>query len=214
MRRLWPGLLAIAAAAAFGALAYPHLPARIPTHFDLHGQPNGWSSRLVAVLITPAIGLILAAVFAVLPKIDPRRANYARFGGTYWLVVNAVVILLAAIQVVIVGKALGWAIDITRVASIGIGALFILLGNVMTRIRPNWFMGIRTPWTLSSDTVWRKTHRLGGVLFVIAGVCVVAAGFIASGMVFITTMVMLGLASLISVVYSYFVWKAEQGAAA
>jgi uncharacterized membrane protein len=88
--------------------------------------------------------------------------------------------------------------------------MFILIGNLMTRIRPNWFMGIRTPWTLSSDTVWRKTHRFGGVAFVIAGVCIAVTGLLGSGWALYAAIGTAVVAGLGSVVYSYVVWKGEQ----
>lgn len=213
MRKLIPGLLVIAAAAIFSVWAFPQLPAQVATHFDLQGDANGWSSRLFAAGFVPVMGIVLAFLFLVLPRIDPRRANYANFGPTYWTVVNAVLILLALIHVCMLGKALGWAIDITRVAALGLGGMLILLGNLMTRIRPNWFMGIRTPWTLSSDTVWRKTHRFGGVAFVIAGLCVSGTALMNSSWALYAALGMTGAAGLCSVVYSYVVWKGEQGSA-
>ena len=123
---------------------------------------------------------------------------------------NAVLILLALIHVAMLGKALGWTINLTRIAALGLGGILVLLGNLMTRIRPNWFMGIRTPWTLSSDTVWRKTHRFGGVAFVIAGVCVAATALMASSWALYAALGLTGAAGLCSVVYSYLVWKGEQ----
>lgn len=210
MRKLIPGLLALAAAAGFSVWAYPQLPAQVATHFNLQGEPDGWSSRPVASVLAPALGLILAVAFTVLPRIDPRRANYALFGPTYWTIINAVLVLLAGIHIFSLGKALGWNVDMTRVAAIGLGGLFVLLGNLMTRIRPNWFMGIRTPWTLSSDTVWRKTHRFGGVAFVIAGLCIAASALVASSWVLYGAMGVAATAALSSIVYSYVVWKREQ----
>jgi uncharacterized membrane protein len=210
MRKLIPGLLALAAAIGFSVWAYPHLPAQVATHFTLEGEPNGWSSRLVASILAPGIGLVLAAVSTVLPRIDPRRANYALFGPTYWTIINAALVLVAGLHFFLLGKALGWGVDMSRVGALGIGGILVLLGNLMTRIRPNWFMGIRTPWTLSSDTVWRKTHRFGGVAFVIAGLCVVATAFIGSGWVSYGAMGCVAAAALSSVVYSYVIWKKEQ----
>ena len=210
MRKLMPGLLVLAAAAAFSAWAYPHLPPLVATHFNVHGQPNGWSSRFVAAALVPALVLVMAAVFAVLPKIDPRKANYAKFGPAYWTIANAVLVVVTAIHVVVLMKALGWEIDMTRVAMAGVGALLVLIGNLMTRIRPNWFVGIRTPWTLSSETVWRRTHRFGGVAFVIAGVCLVAAGFVEARWALYGAIGVAGAAALGSVVYSYLLWRGEQ----
>lgn len=212
MRKLAPGLIAVLLAVGFGIWAYPQLPAEVATHFDINGVPNGWSSRAVAALVIPALVVVLLLVFAVLPSIDPRRANYAKFGRTYWIVANSVAILLAGIHIVVLGKALGWSIDMTRVVGFGMGGLLVLLGNLMTRLRPNWFMGIRTPWTLSSDTVWRKTHRFGGVAFVLAGLGVLVATAVRSNLAFYCALGFTGAAALGSVVYSYVIWRGEQGA--
>lgn len=213
MRKLMPGLLVLAAATGFSVWAYPQLPAEVATHFDLSGEPNGWSSRLFAVVFVPALGLLLCAVFTVLPGIDPRRVNYTKFGPTYWTIANAVLVLLAGMHFFSLAKALGWNIDMSRIAALGVGGLFILLGNLMTRLRPNWFMGIRTPWTLSSDTVWRKTHRFGGVAFVIAGLSIAATSLVASRWVLYGAIGVAAAAALGSVVYSYVAWKQEQDAA-
>lgn len=212
MRKLIPGLLVIAAAIGFSLWAYPQLPAEVATHFDIQGDPNGWSSRLMAAVLVPAIGLLLLCVSLVLPKIDPRRANYALFTPTYWTVINAVLVLLLGIHVVSLGKALGWNINMSRVVLLGIGGMLMVLGNLMTRVRPNWFIGIRTPWTLSSDTVWRKTHRFGGAAFMVAGLCFVVAALLGSSWVRYGAIGAAIGAALSSVLYSYVVWRREQGA--
>jgi uncharacterized membrane protein len=212
VRKLFPGLLVVAFAAGFSLWAYPQLPPLVATHFDLQGTPNGWSSRPFAALLVPALGIVVALVFTALPKIDPRGANYAKFGPTYWTIANAVLVFLAAVHVLMLGKALGWPIDMNRVLPLGVGGLFVLLGNLMTRIRPNWFVGIRTPWTLSSDTVWRKTHRFGGAAFVIAGLCIAASALLDAPWALPVSLGVGGVAGLGSVVYSYVLWKGEQGA--
>jgi uncharacterized membrane protein len=210
MRKLIPGLLALTAATGFSVWAYPHLPAEVATHFDFQGEPNGWSSRLLATVFIPALGLVLVTVFMVLPRIDPRRANYALFSPTYWTVVNAALVLLLGVHVLSLGKALGWNVNMSRVGLLGVGGLFILMGNLMPRIRPNWFMGLRTPWTLSSDSVWRKTHRFGGAAFVLAGACFVASALLGSTWARYGAVGVAVGAGLSSVLYSYVVWKREQ----
>jgi uncharacterized membrane protein len=212
MRKMIPGLVAVLLAAGFGIWAYPQLPAEVATHFDINGDPNGWSSRSFAALMMPVLGVVLLLIFATLPRIDPRRANYSKFGSTYWTVANSVGILLAGLHIVMLGKALGWAVDMTRVVGLGLGGLLVLLGNLMTRLRPNWFMGIRTPWTLSSDVVWRKTHRFGGVAFVLAGLGVLGAAVARSGWALYSAFGLTGAAAVSSVVYSYVVWRGEQRA--
>jgi uncharacterized membrane protein len=210
MRKMIPGLLALALALAFGLWALPSLPEQVASHWGLSGEPDGWSSKETLVFLLPLFGVGIALLLAFVPRIDPRRASYELHGGTYWLLANAAVIVLSAVHVAILGFNLGWPISINQVTGIAVGGLFILIGNLMTRMRPNWFMGIRTPWTLSSDTVWRKTHRVGGYAFVLAGLLLVAMGFVRpawfAGVLIAAAIV----AALVPVVYSYFVWRGEQ----
>ena len=210
MRKLIPGLVLLLIAGGFSIWAYPQLPAQVATHFDLDGTPNGWSSRLTAVLLVPALAVLLVGLFTVIPRIDPRRANYALFTPTYWSILNAVLVLLAAIHLLVLGKAIGWEVDLGRVAGVGVGAFFVFMGNLMTRIRPNWFMGIRTPWTLSSESVWRKTRRFGEMAFAIAGACIAASTLVHVSWIRYSAFGLAVAAGLSSVAYSYLVWTREQ----
>jgi uncharacterized membrane protein len=213
MRNRWFGLVLVALAAAVSVWAYPRLPETVATHWNLRGEPDGYSSRLWAVLFGPVLALAATGLFNVLPRLDPRQANYARFLSSYWLLVNAILVFMLLAHVLIVANGLGYAVQIDRLLPIGVGLLFVFLGNYLTRVEPNWFVGIRTPWTLSSDTVWRKTHRTGGWLFVVGGLAVVGgAAVLPRGAflpLFIATMVVI---AGIPVVQSYVLWKREQGA--
>jgi len=167
----------------------------------------------VLVVLVPMIGLLLGLLLLGLPMIDPRKKEVAQHARTYWTVVNTVLVFLALIQVMLVGYNLGWPVDIPFLVPVLIGVLFLLVGNLMPRMRPNWFMGIRTPWTLSSESVWRKTHRLGGYCFMAMGLLMILSGFLGTGATFpyvVGVVVVFGFAP---VVYSYFVWRAEQEAA-
>ncbi len=209
--RKWFPAIPIAGAFLLSAAVYSRLPSPMATHWGINGQPNGYSSRVVGAFLMPALALVLWAFLRGLPIIDPRRANYARFQGTYDLVVNAVITLLAAIHVVVLGTALHWPVPrIDRMAPLGVGALMLLLGNVLPRARPNWWFGIRTPWTLSSDTVWTRTHRVGGYFMTAAGAIAICSVFLPPAAGFVVFMVAVLGASLASVVYSYVVWKEEQ----
>jgi uncharacterized membrane protein len=210
MRSRWFGLVVAALAAAVSVWAYPHLPNTVVTHWNLHGAPDGYSSRFWAVALMPLVMLGLTGVFAVLPKMDPRRENYAKFLDSYWLIANAILVFMGVAHVLILANGLGYSVQIDRLLPLGIGLLFAFLGNYLTRIEPNWFIGIRTPWTLSSDTVWRKTHRTGGWLFVIGGI-VIAAGAFAPRRAFLPLFVVtVVLVALSPVVQSYILWKREQ----
>src|SRR4051812_44283622 len=210
MRNRWFGLVIAAIAIAISIWAYPQLPPTVATHWSLNGTPDNFSSRLVAVLIIPAVILAMTGVFNVLPKLDPRREKYSKFFGTYWLICNTVIAFMIIAHVMIIASGVGYPIRIDRLMPVGIGLLFIVLGNYLTRVEPNWFIGIRTPWTLSSDTVWRKTHRTGGYLMVLGGLLVAACAALphaAFAPLLITViLVMVG----IPVVQSYILWKREQ----
>jgi len=212
MRSRWFGLVIAAVAVAVSIWAYPRLPPTVATHWDLHGAPDGFSSRLLAVSIVPVVLLVMTGLYNVLPKLDPRGENYAKFLSTYWLIANAVIVFVLVAHAMIIASALGYSVRIDRLMPLGFGLLFIFLGNYITRVEPNWFVGIRTPWTLSSDTVWRKTHRTGGWLMVLGGFVLAVGAFIlphgAFPPLFVTTIVIV---ALIPIVQSYVLWKREQG---
>jgi uncharacterized membrane protein len=210
MRSRWFGLVIAAIAVAVSLWAYPRLPPTVATHWSLRGTPDGFSGRGWAIAIIPLVILVLMGLFNVLPKLDPRRENYAKFLGTYWLIANAVIVFMLIAHGMIIATGLGYSVKIDRLMPIGVGVLFIILGNYLTRVEPNWFVGIRTPWTLSSDTVWRKTHRTGGWLMVLGGFVVAACAFLPHGAflpLFVTAIVIM---AVIPIVQSYVLWKREQ----
>src|SRR5438128_8547500 len=210
MRSRWFGLAVVALAFAVSVWAYPGLPDRVATHWGLSGEPNGYSSRLVAVFGVPLLMVGLYALFRLAPRIDPRHTNYERFIDSCWLIVNAVVLFLGGVHALIVANGLGHRVVVSTVVPLGLGVLFMFFGNYLRRVQPHWFLGIRTPWTLSSDVVWRKAHRTGGWAFFLGGLAIaatvvlppsVAAPIIAGAFAAIVA---------IPVVQSYVLWKREQ----
>ena len=211
MRSRWFGIVIAAFAAGVSVWACPRLPPTMATHWSLNGTPDGFSSRLMAVSIVPVLLVFMTVLFNVLPKVDPRRENYAKFFSSYWLIANAVILFLLLAHALIIASGLGYGVRIDRLMPLGVGLLFVFLGNYLTRVEPNWFIGIRTPWTLSSDTVWRKTHRTGGWLMVLGGFVVAACAFLPHGAflpLFITAILIM---AVIPIVQSYVLWKREQG---
>lgn len=207
--RKWLPVILIAGAVVFSLAVYGRLPERVVTHWNAMGEPNGYSSRLVAAFLLPGTTVALWGLLRAVPYIDPRRANIEKFRDTYEIMIVMFVLLLTVLHVLVLGNALGWPIPVARVTPIAVGALFVVLGNLLPRFRSNFFMGIRTPWTLSSETVWTKTHRVGGYLMVAAGVLIMAAAFLPAR--FFTWVVLfaafgMGIAVL---VYSYVVWRGE-----
>ncbi len=207
MRRLWPSFIAFGLAVALSIWAYPRLPAQVATHWGIEGQADGWSTPLVAVLIVPVATIVLAGVMLAAPLIDPRRESWQLHGRTYWRVINLVLCFFLVIHLLVIGEGLGWGLPVARVIPMVVGGLLVLIGNLLPRLQPNWFMGIRTPWTLSSDEVWRRTHRLGGGMMVLAGLLLVAGGFVARGLGFVLIVALVGCCVLVPVVYSWLLWR-------
>lgn len=210
MRSRWFGFVIAAAAVAVSIWAYPQLPPTVATHWNLRGTPDGFSSRAMAVAIIPAVILVMTGLFNVLPRLDPRGQNYSKFIGTYWLIANAVIVFMLVAHGMIIAAGLGYSVKIDRLMPIGVGVLFIVLGNYLTRVEPNWFVGIRTPWTLSSDTVWRKTHRTGGWLMVVGGLVIAACAFLPHGAFLPLFIAAILIMAVIPIVQSYILWKREK----
>jgi uncharacterized membrane protein len=211
MRKWYP--VAILVIAVIGSIVgYTRMPDVVPIHFNAKGEADGWGNRLMAVALMPGMMLLLWGMLEWLPRIDPKRANYAKFQGAYDIVINATLTLLLAMHFMIIGSALGMPVlSFKRIMPIAVGAMFLVVGNVLPRTRRNWFFGLRTPWTLSSDRVWERSNRFAGYALMIAGLLIVVAAFLPEPFGMIALMVFGSIAALSSVVYSYFVWKDEGG---
>lgn len=187
------------------AVVYSRLPDPMVTHWGAHGQPNGWMSRFWGAAIGPLMMVVLYLLFWAIPAIDPLKENIARFRGLYNGFVSLVLLFLLYVQALSLAWNLGWRVDIGTAILPAMGLLFLAIGWFLPRAEPNWFVGIRTPWTLSDPQVWRDTHRLGGKAFLLSGVLLLLAAFVPALLwVGIGALVLLSLAL---VVYSYFRYR-------
>ena len=210
MRR-WLPVVFLAGAVVFSLAVYSRLPERVPVHWGVSGEPDRYGSRLEGAFLVPAI---MAAVFVFmrwLPSIDPRAANIEKFRDTYDVAVLVVMAFMTAIHVLMLGVSLGWPVNITTVVLVGLGLLFVVVGNVLPRARSNFVFGIRTPWTLSNDAVWARTNRVGGYTMVAAGLLTVAAAFVARPLGVVIALASMFIAALTPIVYSYVLWSRERG---
>ena len=210
MTRRWLGPVVIGGMLLFTAILYSSLPEQVPTHWNVRGEVDGWSSRRWGALMAPLFALALWLALPVLRRLDPRRRNYDRFDPTFWLIVNVIVLFLGVMHVVSLGSALGWRFDVSRVVLGAVGVMFIGLGNYLPRLRSNWWMGIRTPWTLESEAVWRATHRVAGYTFVAGGVIALVALLLPGTWGFGVATGAMTLAALVPVVYSYVSYRRER----
>ncbi|QHT62957.1 DUF1648 domain-containing protein [Paenibacillus lycopersici] len=198
--------LLLALSPAIGALLlYDRLPETMATHFGVHNQVNGTMSKNAAILVLALLGLV-PLLMRIRRSLDPKKANFASFTAAFEISRFGAALLLTAAGWAMIVFNLGYDIDIRKIILIAVGLLFAVMGNYMTQVRPNYMFGIRTPWTLANEEVWRKTHRIGGPVMMLGGVVALAAAFFegdASVAVFIGAIV---LASLIPVAYSYVVF--------
>jgi uncharacterized membrane protein len=210
LKRWYPVLLALVGVAASLAV-YERLPESMAVHWDLAGNPNGWMPRAFGAFFAPVFLLVLWLLMRVLPRIDPHEPNYARFGAAYDTIVAAALLLVLATHGIVLGEALGYHVPVARVVPALVGALFVVIGNVMPRMRPNWWFGVRTPWTLSNDRVWARTHRLAGFSMAAAGLVMIGAALALPTRLGGPVMLAAAAAALVGpAVYSYLTWKREQ----
>lgn len=194
-------------ALAVGAWLYPHMPLRVATHWGRGGQVDGWSARWVAVGIWPLVIAGLAAIAWLLPAISPRKFEIKPFANTWSVLMLAVQAFMLVVGVCAMLAAAGYAVPMPLIASLAVGVLLMVLGNYMGKLRKNFFIGIRTPWTLASDAVWERTHRLAGWLFVLAGIAWVGLSLTPAAQTTWPLAVLVVGAAMIPYVYSYFVYR-------
>ncbi len=168
-RREWPQWVLIAAMFIGAALTWNNAPSSIPIHWDAAGNVDDYGGKFEGLLLEPTIAALMYIAMIALPWIDPRRANYAKFSTAYDTIRVSVIALSAAVYGVTQLSIHGFNVSVGVIVPLSAGVAMIAIGNVMPKLRPNWFVGIKTPWTLSSKTAWDRTHRLGGWLFVAAG---------------------------------------------
>lgn len=207
LKKDWLIIILILVGFALGAYLYPSLPERVPIHWNANGQINGYGSKLFGAFGIPLITLGLYIMFLLLPYIDPKGKNYAGFTSTYQFLKYLIIVFSLGMEAITLLIATGVVVNRPIIIHIMVSLLFIFLGNVMGRFKHNYFVGIKTPWTLASEEVWRKTHRLAAPLWVIGGILSLLLSFVGSilnGTVFI---VILAVITIVPVVYSYFIYR-------
>ena len=203
-------LTLIAIAVIAGAVLWNQLPDQMPSHWNANDEVDGTMPRFWGVFLMPLVTLGMFVLFLVLPAIDPLKANIAQFRETF----NIFIVLIVAFMLYIHGLTLAWGLGYQNFKMSAamlpfMGILFIAIGYLLRQAKRNFFIGIRTPWTLSSDSVWDKTHQLGSVLFMLSGAFAILGGFL-GGMtaVWLMFIPLIG-STLFLVVYSYVLYRNE-----
>lgn len=209
---MFVGLLLVFAAFVVGLWFYPQLPDSIPSHWNAAGQVNGYLPKFWGVFLLPGVMAGTWLLLALLPRLAPRGYRLDAFLNAYGAISLAILAALLLFAVVVLLAAKGERMPMQRIAPTALGLLLLIIGNYLGKFRKNFFAGIRTPWTLASDEVWARTHRLGGWLFVTGGLVALVSGLIAPGAyaTFIPIAAILA-ATLIPVVASYFIYRRLEG---
>jgi uncharacterized membrane protein len=182
---------------------------QIPIHFGLQGAPNGWAPAPVGLFLLPVAGALLWTSRVVLPRIDPRGRNLVRSGKAYGTIWMASTVVLMLLEGQIIATALGSNVPRLQLVTALIGGFLAIVGNVLGKLRWNYTVGIRTPWTLSNERVWDQTHRFAGWAFVIGGVVLLVSAFAPSpGALRLPIIVAVVLAITVSAwAKSYLLWR-------
>jgi len=203
---IWISFIIIAVLIAVGLVLLPQLPEQVPSHWNDQGQVDGYSSKLSGILLMPGILLATLLLLLVVPSIDPRKANIAKFRPQYNIFILCFVLFLAYLYVLTLLAGLGVKIDMNRMLMPAFGLFFIFVGSMVRHAKRNYMIGIRTPWTLHSDVVWDQTHRVGGIAFMVAGAFTMLTVFVPQ-LAFPVMMVSVLLVAVGTIVYSYIFYR-------
>jgi len=193
-----------------GVVIYPRLPDRVPIHWNAAGEADGWGSAFQGAFMMPILMIVIFLLLLFLPKIDPKKRNYSAMGKAYSAIILVIMLFFTAIYFGTLGAALGLITDVASLVFIGVGVLFVILGNYMGKLKHNYFAGIRTPWTLASEEVWHKTHRMAGPIWVIGGILMMLTGFLPKEFVAVVFFIIIIFLGAVPMVYSFIAYKKLQ----
>lgn len=185
-----------------GIMLWDRLPDVMATHFGTNNIPNGWSSKAFTVFGLPLMLLAVHLITILVTLNDPKKQNIGKkmLGFLFWIVPVVSLIVTGATY----GYALGMAVDIGMICNVLVGVLFVVIGNYMSKNRQNYTVGIKLPWTLSSQENWNRTHRLASKLWIAAGLIFIVNGFLEySGMI----LILIGIMVVIPMAYSFALYK-------
>lgn len=206
----WPILLILLLPFALLAWYWSQIPDSVPTHWGVSGEPDAWSDKGASLFLLPLISIGVYLLMVAVPFIDPKRKadnQQKALRGFRWLMAT----LLTGIFVMMLMQWLGFTVDIGKVIFLFMGVMFVVLGNYMQSLKPNYFIGFRTPWTLEYPEIWRKTHRLGGRVWVAGGLIQLALWyFVDAKTYFVILMTMVVILAVVPIAYSFVLYLNER----
>lgn len=202
-------LLLLIAAWVLGLYFYQHFPDRVASHWNFYGQPDRYGGKAGVAFGMPALLSGMYLLFTFLPLVDPKAERYAQFAKVYRMFRAGILLLLLWVLLVSGLFNLGYPIKVQYAVAWPVGLLLMFLGNYLGKVKPNWFVGIRTPWTLSSEDVWNKSNRFGGRVLVLFGLAVIVVPLLPMGLgiaLFLGSAVLVVLGTTL---YSYLLYRRE-----
>ncbi len=185
---------------------YPSLPDKIPSHWNIKGEVDAWSGKNLTVLFLPGITLGIYLLMLLIPSIDPLRKNYPKFTVPYFWFRTIFVLFFVLLYLYTLWAAMGTELNINYFIIPAVSLLLIVIGIFIPKIKKNYFIGIRTPWTIHSEEIWDKTHQVGGKFFIAAGVVILFSLFFPDySFGIVLAAVLIG--ALIPAAYSYFLFR-------
>lgn len=193
------------------AMIWSELPQTVPTHFDLGGNPNDWSDKSSLLILPGAIGLLVYGLMYFGPRLDPKR-KIGQMGDKYYALRLIMTTFITALMTYVMVIAKAGTIENPGALLALLGGFFAIMGNYFQTVRPNYFIGIRTPWTLENESVWKKTHSFSGRIWMAGGLLIIATALLIHNntVQFIAFASLMSLMVIIPVVYSYIIYKREK----
>lgn len=202
----WAGLAIVVASFGIGYYFYPRLPEIVASHWNAQGQADGYTNRYWGAFLLPIIQAAMFLLFVFIPMIDPKKDNIKKFREFYDVFIVAMLLFMTYIYLLTIAWALGQRFEMLRFLTPAFAVLFFAVGFMVEKAEPNYTIGIRTPWTLASEPVWRKTHELGGKMFKVGSILtLLGIAYPNYAIWFVLTPIIL--VSIFLVIYSYFLFK-------
>ena len=201
--------LFIIAAVGVAAFLYPGLPDAVPSHWNIHGEVDGYVSKPWGVIILPLAAILVFIVMRLIPVISPKGYRTESFANVMHTFQVTLVGFTSLVAILVLLAASGMDVPMNESIFAALGVMFMVFGNYLGKTRKNFFLGIRTPWTLASDEVWARTHRLAGRLFMLHGLIMFSGVFFDVPVELLLGMI--GVIVLVPVVYSYVVYRRIEG---
>ncbi len=189
----------------FATLIYSFMPEMMASHWNIEGEVDGYISRVWGVFFLPILVTVMSLFFVILPLIDPRKENIEKFRDEYDRFIVSFAIFLTTIYLFTILWNIGVMIPVHIVMAMGVSLLIFKIGVLMEKAKMNWFIGIRTPWTMSNEKVWTETHRLGGILYKYSAIFILLG--VLNPIVLLYSFIPLSLSSLYLILHSYLLYR-------